>query len=95
MADPGDTRTAEELTAPLANTARVRFYVDYGVTAQAAVPGTLASIRGLEFQLDGQSELETADSGYQPGMGPKAEYQAGYRDGFRRAYRQGWDEAKK
>ena len=48
--------TAEELTAPLANTARVRFYVDYGATAQAAVPGTLASIRGLEFQLDGQSE---------------------------------------
>jgi prepilin-type N-terminal cleavage/methylation domain-containing protein len=48
--------TAEELTAPLANTARVRFYVDYGTTAQAAVPGTLASIRGLEFQLDGQSE---------------------------------------
>jgi len=48
--------TGEELTAPLANTARVRFYVDYGTTAQAAVPGTLASIRGLEFQLDGQSE---------------------------------------
>ena len=48
--------TAEELTAPLANTARVSFYVDYGTTAQAAVPGTLASIRGLEFELDGQSE---------------------------------------
>ena len=48
--------TAEELAAPLANTARVRFYVDYGTTAQAAVPGTLASIRGLEFQLDGQSD---------------------------------------
>jgi prepilin-type N-terminal cleavage/methylation domain-containing protein len=48
--------TTEELTAPLANTARVRFYEDYGTTAQAAVPGTLASIRGLEFQLDGQSD---------------------------------------
>lgn len=48
--------TTEELTAPLANTARVRFYVDYGTTAQAAVPGTLASTRGLEFQLDGQSD---------------------------------------
>ena len=46
------------------------------------------------WDLDGQSELDTADSGYQPGMGPKAEYQAGYRDGFRRAYREGWDEAK-
>jgi hypothetical protein len=48
--------TAEELTAPLANTARVRFYEDYETTAQSAVPA-LASIRGLEFQLDGQSEL--------------------------------------
>jgi prepilin-type N-terminal cleavage/methylation domain-containing protein len=48
--------TTEELAAPLAATARVRFYVDYGTTPQAAVPGTLASIRGLEFQLDGQSE---------------------------------------
>lgn len=48
--------STEELAAPLAATARVRFYVDYGTTAQAAVPGTLASIRGLEFQLDGQSE---------------------------------------
>ena len=48
--------TAEELAAPFDVTARVRFYVDYGTTAQAAVPGTLASIRGLEFQLDGQSD---------------------------------------
>lgn len=48
--------TAEELTAPLANTARVRFYEDYETTAQSAVPA-LASIRGFEFQLDGQSEL--------------------------------------
>ena len=43
------------------------------------------------WDLEGQSELETADSGYQPGMGPKAEYQAGYREGFRRAYREGWN----
>lgn len=48
--------TTEELAAPLAATARVRFYVDYGTTAQDAVPGSLTSIRGLEFQLDGQSE---------------------------------------
>ena len=36
------------------------------------------------WDLEGQSELDTADSGYQPGMGPQAEYQAGYREGFRR-----------
>jgi prepilin-type N-terminal cleavage/methylation domain-containing protein len=47
---------AEELTAPLAGTARVRFYADYTPTAQDAVPGSLASIRGFDFQLDGQSD---------------------------------------
>ncbi|HEY7503284.1 MAG TPA: prepilin-type N-terminal cleavage/methylation domain-containing protein [Gemmatimonadales bacterium] len=49
--------TAEELAAPLANTARVRFYVNYAATPQDAVPGSLASIRGLDFQIDGQSDL--------------------------------------
>ena len=57
VADPGDPRHGRgSARLPLANTARVSFYVDYGTTAQAAVPGTLASIRGLEFGLDGQSE---------------------------------------
>ena len=45
----------EELAAPLDTTARVRFYVNNGTTAQSAVPGSLGSIRGFEFQLDGQS----------------------------------------
>jgi len=47
------------------------------------------------WDLEGQTELEQADSGYQPGMGPRADYQAGYREAFRRAYREGWDQAKK
>jgi hypothetical protein len=42
------------------------------------------------WDLEGQRELEQADSGYQPGLGPRAEYQAGYREGFRRAYREGF-----
>jgi Ca2+-binding EF-hand superfamily protein len=46
------------------------------------------------WDLEGQTELEAADSGYQPGMGPKPEYQAGYRAGFRRGYRLGWDQAR-
>ena len=46
------------------------------------------------WDLEGQTELEQADSGYQPGMGPRADYQAGYREAFRRAYREGWDQAK-
>lgn len=46
--------------------------------------------RNQGWDLDGQRELEQADSGYDAGMGPRAEYQAGYREGFRRGYREGW-----
>jgi Ca2+-binding EF-hand superfamily protein len=42
------------------------------------------------WDLEGQRELEQADSGYHAGLGPRAEYQAGYREGFRRAYREGF-----
>ena len=42
------------------------------------------------WDLEGQRELETADSGYEGRMGDRAEYQAGYRIGFRRGYREGF-----
>ena len=42
------------------------------------------------WDLDGQRELEQADSGYQSNMGNRGEYQAGYRVGFRRGYREGF-----
>ncbi len=42
------------------------------------------------WDLEGQRELETADSGYQGSMGDRAEYQAAYRIGFRRGYREGF-----
>lgn len=48
-------------------------------------------VRNQGWDLDGQRELERADSGYQTRMGPREEYQAGYREGFRRGYREGWD----
>ncbi len=47
--------------------------------------------RNQGWDLEGQRELETADSGYELRMGSKAEYQAGYREAFRRAYREGWN----
>jgi hypothetical protein len=50
------TGATEELVAPFANTARVNFYVLDNPVAQAAVPGNLADIRGLELVLDGMSE---------------------------------------
>jgi hypothetical protein len=42
------------------------------------------------WDLDGQRELEQADAGYQPSLGPRADYQAGYRAGFRAGYQQGF-----
>lgn len=45
---------------------------------------------GHGWDLDGQSELERADSGYNTQVGPLSEYQAGYRAGFRDAYREGF-----
>jgi Ca2+-binding EF-hand superfamily protein len=42
------------------------------------------------WDLEGQRELETADAGYDPRFGVKAEYQAGYREGFRLGYGEGF-----
>ena len=42
------------------------------------------------WDLDGQREMETADAGWQPSVGDRAEYQAGYRTGFRRGYTEGF-----
>lgn len=43
-----------------------------------------------EWDLEGQRELEQADSGYDARVGPRAEFQAGYREAFRRGYREGF-----
>ena len=42
------------------------------------------------WDLEGQRELETADSGYEPRLGDRAQYQSGYRVGFRRGYPEGF-----
>ena len=47
--------------------------------------------RNQGYDLEGQRELETADSGYEARFGSRSEYQDGYRDGFRAAYPQGWN----
>jgi EF hand len=47
--------------------------------------------RNQGWDLEGQRELESADSGYNPRFGSRAQYQEGYRDGFRAAYGEGWD----
>lgn len=48
------------------------------------------NINGGKWDLEGQRELEQADSGYDPRVGPREEYQAGYREAFRRGYREGF-----
>lgn len=63
-------------------------------TTEGRAAGREERVLNRAWDLEGQSELDTADSGYQPGMGAREEYQAGYREGFRRAYREGWDGAK-
>jgi Ca2+-binding EF-hand superfamily protein len=45
------------------------------------------------WDLEGQRELELADSGYSPQVGSLSDYQAGYREGFRNAYRAGFIDA--
>ena len=50
------TGTTQEIAAPFDTTSKFRFFIRDSTTAQAAVPGTLSDLRGLEVQLDGASE---------------------------------------
>jgi Ca2+-binding EF-hand superfamily protein len=45
---------------------------------------------GHGWDLDGQTELEGANSGYTSQLGTLTEYQGGYREGFRVGYREGY-----
>ncbi|MFL6280803.1 MAG: EF-hand domain-containing protein [Vicinamibacterales bacterium] len=47
-------------------------------------------VNGGHWDLEGQRELEQADSGYTPDLGARADYQAGYRAGFRTGYSEGF-----
>jgi Ca2+-binding EF-hand superfamily protein len=46
--------------------------------------------RRNQWDLEGQRELEQADSGYSAQLGAREDYQAGYRAGFRLGYKQGF-----
>ena len=48
------------------------------------------NVNGGRWDLDGQRELEQADSGYTTTIGSRSDYQAGYRAGFRRGYELGF-----
>ena len=59
-------------------------------TIEGRAAGREDKERNQGWDLEGQRELEGADSGYDARFGPRAEYQSGYRDGFRRAYPEGY-----
>lgn len=48
------------------------------------------TVNGGKWDLEGQRELEQADSGYRNELGLREDYQAGYRAGFRVGYREGF-----
>lgn len=82
----------EEFVGITANrTSAYKVGYDRGL-AEGRVAGREDRQRNQGWDLEGQRELEQADSGYQASMGPRAEYQAGYREGFRRGYREGWEQ---
>jgi Ca2+-binding EF-hand superfamily protein len=47
-------------------------------------------VNGGTWDLEGQRELEQADSGYREELGSRTDYQGGYRAGFRVGYREGF-----
>ncbi len=51
-------------------------------------------VRNQGYDLEGQRELEQANSGYTPQAGSYSDYQSGYREGFRNAYRDGYNNAR-
>jgi hypothetical protein len=84
---------ADEASSPAPTSERTRAYQNgYGRgLEEGRVAGREDRQNGHGWDLDGQTELEHADSGYNGQYGSLSDYQAGYRDGFRRAYRDGFD----
>ena len=63
-------------------------------TQEGRAAGREDFVRNQGWDLEGQRELERADSGYNAQVGSLSDYQDGYREGFRRAYREGFEAAR-
>jgi Ca2+-binding EF-hand superfamily protein len=59
--------------------------------SEGRTAGNQDRTRRNRWDLEGQEELERADSGYSPNMGSHEDYQAGYRAGFRVGYEDGFN----
>jgi Ca2+-binding EF-hand superfamily protein len=81
-----------EATTETTRSAAWRSGFDRG-TQEGRAAGREDFTRRQGWDLNGQRELEQADSGYTSQVGTRSDYQAGYREGFRSAYRAGFTEA--
>jgi Ca2+-binding EF-hand superfamily protein len=88
-----EVKPVQQNSSPGSHSAAWRRGYDRG-SHEGRVAGREDYVRGQGWDLDGQRELERADSGYSPQMGSLNDYQAGYREGFRNAYRAGFLEAR-
>jgi hypothetical protein len=86
---PGGVQTQSTTMGATYRTAAWRAGYERG-TQEGETAGRADYIRYHRWDLEGQTELERADSGYTPQIGQLSEYQAGYREGFRIAYRSGY-----
>jgi hypothetical protein len=63
---------------------------DRGLAEGRAAGRQDKSVSGRPWDLEGQRELQQADSGYREELGALADYQSGYRAGFRVGYGEGF-----
>jgi hypothetical protein len=81
----GDTATVP----PATQSAAYRAGYERGL-AEGRAAGREDRARNQGWDVDGQRELEQADSGYRQALGSRTDYQAGYRAAFRVGYRDGF-----
>jgi hypothetical protein len=63
---------------------------DRGLTEGRQAGKEDRNVNGGKWDLEGQRELEQADSGFDARIGAREDYQAGYRAGFRLGYKEGF-----
>ena len=82
-------RTGGTPAAGVTQSAAYRAGYERGM-AEGRAAGREDRDRNQGWDLDGQRELDQADSGYRDALGSRADYQAGYRAAFRLGYREGF-----
>jgi hypothetical protein len=82
--------TPKIVADPHENSAGYRAGYDKGLIEGRRAGKEDRSAAAGHWDLEGQRELEQADSGFEPRLGAREDYQAGYRIGFRTGYSQGF-----